>query len=654
MSLYAFSIYYEEKKEAENIANEVIQRFQKHFNQTESKELGYAYYTLQFVNYSIANYEKALAVGLKGVSCFEKGTNEYFNIMEYVLNSYEALGNIAMLEQATEELETLLKNNPTSPNWSVVYRSKMLLDYIQYNYEGAEIWGQKLIIENEKYKKYSPHEFAPTYGMLAQIYLGLAQYEEGINYMNKAIENTNYTKKDPELAAFYVNLAYIYDEKGDFSSAVKYYQESINILLNDKNNNTSTLGHVYFYLAETYFYEGDYQKAMQTLEQKNEINKEITARDDFLVAMISHKQGKLEESSQLLQSALIKICNNFQDLDILINPSLHQLYDEYKILATKILIEKSKILYQLGKYKNDLQLLNASIQTSQFVIKIEYQNLIEANGFQESKYIINEYILNNFNNITQCYSTIYSITNSKNDFNNLFKTIEQRKAIQLIETLTPSYLPEAVYEAEKQLIKNLQLADQDLDLATYQGEKDSIDFYQEQRFQANQNLDNFIKKIKREYPKETAEIYETDYATVQDIQAVLPPQTLFVSYSIVNDELMISTVGQSTKNIYAIPLTEDLSDKINRLNQLIQSDFAFQTKKREEFIDISNELYQILIKPIQAEITDKTTLMIVPEQELFNLPFEVLLATNDKKAYSELDFFIKNIVSIIIIPQRLS
>jgi CHAT domain-containing protein len=78
-----------------------------------------------------------------------------------------------------------------------------------------------------------------------------------------------------------------------------------------------------------------------------------------------------------------------------------------------------------------------------------------------------------------------------------------------------------------------------------------------------------------------------------------------------------------------------------QLNNYLKNPFLIQQANREKFINLSNELYQLLIQPIAKELENKSKLIIIPEKELFHLPFEVLLASNETKPFHELDFLIK-------------
>ncbi len=235
---------------------------------------------------------------------------------------------------------------------------------------------------------------------------------------------------------------------------------------------------------------------------------------------------------------------------------------------------------------------------------------------------------------------IYELEPSEDNFNKYFEAMERLKALQLIETLSPSPLPKALYAEEQKIIQSIQDAGQYLEIMRLQDNKDSIKYYQNELFQANEVLEDYQKRIQKEFPKVVNHFYNLNYVTLQDIRKELGEKSLFITYSKGRREDLITTISTTDKKIIKIKST-DLKAKIERFNELIQDRFAFQKAVRDEFIDISHELYKTLIEPIEAELEGKTKLMVVLQGELFHLPFELLLASNEKKPYHELDFLIK-------------
>lgn len=61
----------------------------------------------------------------------------------------------------------------------------------------------------------------------------------------------------------------------------------------------------------------------------------------------------------------------------------------------------------------------------------------------------------------------------------------------------------------------------------------------------------------------------------------------------------------------------------------------------DKIIRQSHELYRILLQPLEKELACKQHLIIIPERDLWLLPFEILLKSDEKRPYAELDYLLK-------------
>ena len=290
--------------------------------------------------------------------------------------------------------------------------------------------------------------------------------------------------------------------------------------------------------------------------------------------------------------------------------------------------------------REEIDLMQLGINTIDLSIKIEEQHKAQMQGFEASKFTVNQTIITNLTYMLDGQYMIYKLAPSDSTFNRFLELTERRKAIQLVETLSLPNLPKAFYDQEKALNKLIQVYYQKLDLATYQQENDSIQHYQNALFRVNQEMEGLIKNIRQQYPKEAALMYNNQYATLHELQTTLKDKTVLIAYSYGQKRGYITVVSSTSKQIVEMDIST-LATDIQQLNQLIQDPFAFQKEIRAAFIDKSHRLYQTLLQPIEAMLKDKERLMVMVEGLLFKVPFELLLASNEKKTYNQLDFLIK-------------
>lgn len=622
---------------AENIANTIITYNAAQSADANYKALAYAYRSLQLIYYD-RDYRKSIDFGRLALKGFAPNTDIYFEIAENVIRNYGYLGELNQAKLLITDLENLLIEQPNSSNSIVVYKAKMQYFLLTKNYEKAIIFGNKLFKENESFQKYTANKLATMYVEMGNAYLGLKNYDEAATWMQKGVKAAPYDQNQPIIGTYLANMANIYSQKRDFTKAADYYEKSKILLAKDTARFAQSLKIVYINLGSVYYNINDFKKAEQNLKTAIYLG----AKDpnlDLNLANILGKQERYEEALALIQSALLQVTTTFSNTDFKTNPSPYEQYSDPKSIGY-ILISKGVYLHRLGKQQQDITLMKMGQATLDLAIKTYKDNLAAAKGFEDTKFAINSGVLLTLGYKLANQYEIYKLFPTEDNLEAIFEMMEQRKAMLLLETLTPTSLPDSIFQQERQLIDNIQQIGQSIDLAKAQNNKDAAAYYEQQLFDANQDLEDFMATIQQKYLKESQGIYHINYATTSQIQSTINEQTLVISYSYYQSKGFISTISKSGKNIYTINPTS-IDKNIKRLNQLIQDPFSFQKPIRDEFIDLSHELYNILLAPIEAELTDKTQLMVIQEGKLFNLPFEVLLATNDKKPYHDLDFLIK-------------
>jgi CHAT domain-containing protein len=168
---------------------------------------------------------------------------------------------------------------------------------------------------------------------------------------------------------------------------------------------------------------------------------------------------------------------------------------------------------------------------------------------------------------------------------------------------------------------------------------DSIDFFEKKYLESLKFLEVFSKKVEKEHSKDAIFLNNLKPVKITDIQKNLPKDHIVISYAYTPANILAFSITADKKKLTEISIEADPVGQITELIQLLKNPLIVQKGKRERFIDISHNLYQILIKPLEEQIQGKKTLSFIMSGELFHLPMELLLASNDKKAFDKLDFF---------------
>ena len=135
--------------------------------------------------------------------------------------------------------------------------------------------------------------------------------------------------------------------------------------------------------------------------------------------------------------------------------------------------------------------------------------------------------------------------------------------------------------------------------------------------------------------EENGEFYEMalseplDVASVQS--RVLEPDQVLVEYLIGEESLSVFVVSRDELHYREVPVgRKELRRRLAKLSPLFEADGALESRVfNPELADFSlppaRALYETLLEPVEAWLPESAELIIVPDDFLFYLPFEVLV-----------------------------
>lgn len=111
---------------------------------------------------------------------------------------------------------------------------------------------------------------------------------------------------------------------------------------------------------------------------------------------------------------------------------------------------------------------------------------------------------------------------------------------------------------------------------------------------------------------------ETASASLARIGASLPADMLFVEYALLREHLVIWTVSRRGTGLYTVAVPRDsVAALVDRFEREVTVPASGST-------DARSRLFDLLIRPIAAELRDVRQLTVVPDRELFRVPFAAL------------------------------
>ena len=229
----------------------------------------------------------------------------------YYLFDQESQKRIDQIEEWVNGVEQTSQERAVAV--AEVYHNLALVYYGQGNYENAlEYYEKALKISEEKLGADHPNT-AATYNNLAVVYDDQGNYEKALKYYEKALKV--YEEKlgadHPDTAATYNNLAVVYYEQGNYEKALEYYEKALRIREEKLGADHPDTAATYNNLALVYDDQGNYEKALEYYEKALRIREEKlgadhpdTAATYNSLALVYYEQGNYEKALEYYEKAL--------------------------------------------------------------------------------------------------------------------------------------------------------------------------------------------------------------------------------------------------------------------------------------------------------------------------------------------------------------
>jgi CHAT domain-containing protein len=146
------------------------------------------------------------------------------------------------------------------------------------------------------------------------------------------------------------------------------------------------------------------------------------------------------------------------------------------------------------------------------------------------------------------------------------------------------------------------------------------------RDKARLDYEAFQTSLYAAHPELRAERGEAPVIDAAELAPLLPDErSALLEYVVTDDAAYLFAITRASSEaaasvqVHTLPIKrEDLSGQIeNFRRQLSGRDLGFRASARN--------LYQLLLKPAQAQLTGKTSVVIVPDDKLWELPFQALI-----------------------------
>uniref|UniRef100_UPI00046B0701 CHAT domain-containing protein n=1 Tax=Microcystis aeruginosa TaxID=1126 RepID=UPI00046B0701 len=474
---------------------------------------------------------------------------------------------------------------------------------------------------------------ANTLNNIGAVYDALGEKQKALDYYQQALPLRRAVGDRSGEANTLNNIGFVYADLGEKQKALDYYQQALPLwrAVGDRSGEAATLNNI----GLVYFALGEKQKALDYYQQALSLSRAVGNRSGEAatlsnISLVYSDLGEKQKALDYLQQAvpLSQAVGDRSGEAANLN-NIGRVYDD--------LGEKQKAL---DYYQQALSLSRAvgdrrGEATHLFNIGLIYRDQgnpeVAINSWEQSANLILE--------LRRGVSRSLRAT---------FLESEQGTSIALVDLLIRQNSPQKAFEWAN-LSTTFDLVDYERLAGTEGQVKNPVanQAYQEWKAQARQlealrqelqtNFSDTLSQQVRQqeaalseqaeilvekYP-ELADLLEITPTDLAQLQANLPANTTLLQPVLLTgidnvDTVALFILTRTTLKVQQVPVPKDINERLQRYASQLESDL--------EIVDraLSSQLYDLLIRPMAAQIAPDQTLAIIATGALQRIPFETL------------------------------
>ena len=489
---------------------------------------------------------------------------------------------------------------------------------------------------------------------IATYYIAQGRFAEALDYLQeslKVMEELGDAADRRSLAYKLQNIGLIYRRQGRLDQALVYSQKSLNILvqIDDKFGTANLQNNV----GVIYKAQGRYEQSLEWFQKAKQGYEAIKATPGVARALnnigdVYRQQGRFAEAQEALQMSLrLREENRDRGGVVLTLNNLSRLYlDQKKYSET--LAASQRAAQTAGEINDPEDLWTAQDRMgraltalgqpaaakesfTRAIATLEMLRQQVAGGEQQQQSFMEDKL--------SPWLGMIDVLVTEKQYADAFNMAEQSKARVLLDALQggrtalrKSLSTEELKGEEQRRLKLVSLNSQ----FTTEIRRDKPDSARVAELRAsveNARLEYeaFETALYAAHPELRVHRGEAPIIKAQEIGALLPDEkTALLEYVVTADKTYLFVSSKKTANdepaiqLYTLPVNHELlAEQIEHFrDQLAARDLGFRSS--------AGKLYELLLKSAEPQLRDKNNLIIVPDDTLWDLPFQALVTGTNK------------------------
>jgi CHAT domain-containing protein len=490
-------------------------------------------------------------------------------------------------------------------------------------------------------------EVAGSYNNIGLIYAD-SDPDKALDFYNKAlqIDLKLYPENHPSLAAAYNNIAIINRKQAKYTEALSNLEKVLSIWKSLYNEDHPNVAFVYSNKGAVYAEEGkdeaalDYFRDALKIYKKNYGDKHPELANTYnLIGLAYQKEKKYSLALENFQKALCANVPDFNSKNILKNPSGKEYYNSNLLLVSLMLkAEALEVQYFAKTIKlRELEMAANTLLLCDTLIERIRQSRVN----KSDKIALGNIAAEVYEDGIRMNLALADLRGKKKYWYTAFFFSEKSKSSVLLEAISETEakhfanIPDKLLESEKELKGNIAFYEQKL--ASRPSPEDEKK-YRDKLFVLNREYNDFSEGLEKKYPEYYNLKFNVHVSTVKEVQSVLDPETMLISYFIgdKSQRVYIFRISREKFEVIDIAKSPDFEKNIKGFRNSILF------KNENTFASTGRALYKQLFPEFSKRKIKK--IMIVPDGRLGTLPFEAMLSgkVKDAKDFKNLPYLIKD------------
>ncbi len=591
-----------------------------------------------------ADFDKAIEYFNKSLAISQQLHGENHPAVARAYNNLgNAVGDKGDLDKASEYYAKALRirRKLLGENHALVattYLNIGTVYHVKGDYGKAlECFNQALAIWRQALGDAHPN-VALCYLNMGGVYQEQREYEQALAAHTKALELFKHAHGETsfDVGDCCGNIGNVYAGMGKYSEAIEFFNKSLIIMQAEVGENHPLVAMRYNNIGEAYYRQGQYDQAIEFHQKDLSILQKIYGTQHWDLAQAYQELGKcyyakndLGRALDYYQKSLFALVPNFRSGEVYSNPGIGQSIAPIKLLsALELKAEAFAGLY--STQSRDLKDLEMCMSTyrlaSDLIDRIRSSYLAET-----SKLFLGSQASRIYGNAIRAALQAFAATQEAKYRHLAFSFAEKSKASVLLQALQDALakrfagIPPQLLEKEKDL--RVGLAFYDTEIQKEKLKSDGRDEEKLREFEGRYRTlknesEKLVARLEKSYPRYYELKYQTQTIAVAELQRTLDEQTAVLEYFMSDSAIYAFAVTKEALEIAAIPKDSAFDDLVQTLAVSLRN-----VTSKAAYLRSATILYQTLVKPLAAYVAGKSRWVIIPDGELYQIPFEALLRT---------------------------